>query len=145
MSGRPIRSFHAFNYSLHVPWFFPFYHPELSSARRAGRNKVQFLMRRQHQMVAFTAPGHMIAKPAPVGRFAFFPLDRDLFIESGHALPSGKAFYSRRLSNQKDLIVVLATLSDFVSLAVPCSSGLRLLSRTTTFQQPLSYISNKLW
>jgi hypothetical protein len=36
-------------------------------------------------MVAFAAPGNMVAKPASVGCFALFPLDRDIFIESGHS------------------------------------------------------------
>jgi hypothetical protein len=58
-------------------------------------------MRRQHQMVAFAAPGYMIAKSAPVGGLALFPLDGYIFVKSGHALPPGKAFYSRRRSNPK--------------------------------------------
>lgn len=87
VSGRAIRSFHPLNYSLYVSRLFPFQHPELPATRRAGRDKVQFLMRRQHQMVAFTAPGHMVAKSTSVGRFPVFPLDRDIFIESGHSLP----------------------------------------------------------
>jgi hypothetical protein len=54
-------------------------------------------MRRQHQMVAFAAPGNMIAKPASVCRFTLFPLDWDVFIESGHSLASADAFYSTSL------------------------------------------------
>ncbi len=90
VSGRAIWSFYPLNYSFHVPRLFPFQHAKLPAARGAGRHKVQFLMRRQHQMVAFAAPGHMIAKPAPVRRFSLFPLDWDVFIESGHSLPSGQ-------------------------------------------------------
>ena len=81
---RSIRSFHALNYSLHIPRLFPFYDPEFTATRRAGRDKVQFFVRRQHQVVALTAPGHVIAKPASIGSFALFPLDWDIFIESGH-------------------------------------------------------------
>jgi hypothetical protein len=87
LSGWPIRSFHAFNHSLHVTWLFPFYHPELSSARGAGRNKVQFLMRRQHQVVALAAPGYMVAESASVGSLTVSPLDRYIFVKSGHSLP----------------------------------------------------------
>jgi hypothetical protein len=102
VSGWSIRSFHAFNHSLYVPWLFPFHHPELSSARRAGRNKVQFLMRRQHQMVAFAAPGYMIAKSTPVGNLTVFPLDRYIFVKSGHSLPPlGNAFYASLRLNPK--------------------------------------------
>jgi hypothetical protein len=92
------RSFHALNHSFHVAWLFPFQHTKFSAARGAGRHKIQFFMRRQHQMVAFAAPGHMVAKSASVGHFAIFPLDRDVFIESGHSLLPGKAFYSSRPS-----------------------------------------------
>jgi hypothetical protein len=118
VSGWTIRSFHPLNYSLHVPWLFTFQHPEFSTTRGAGRDKVQFLMRRQHQMVAFAAPGHMVAESASIRRFALFPLDWDVFIESGHALPSGNAFYSRRPANQKKQSKAL----------------------TTSLQQPLSYL-----
>jgi hypothetical protein len=59
-------------------------------------------MRSQHQVVTLAAPSNVIAKPASISHFTFFPLDRDVFIESGHALPSGKAFYSRRSSNQRN-------------------------------------------
>jgi hypothetical protein len=89
-SGWPIRSFHPLNYSLYVARLFPFYHPEFSSTRRTRRDKVQFLMRRKHQMVAFTAPSHVIAEPASVGGFALSPLDRDVFIESRHRCPPGR-------------------------------------------------------
>jgi hypothetical protein len=44
-------------------------------------------MRRKHQMVAFAAPGHVIAESAPVGGFALSPLDGDVFIESRHRCP----------------------------------------------------------
>jgi hypothetical protein len=47
-------------------------------------------MRRQHEMVAFAAPSYMITKSAPVGCLALFPLDRYIFVESGHALPPGR-------------------------------------------------------
>jgi hypothetical protein len=59
-------------------------------------------MRRQHQVVAFAAPSHMVAESSPVGGLAFFPLDRYIFVESGHSLSSGKAFYSSRSANQKE-------------------------------------------
>jgi hypothetical protein len=102
VSGRAIRSFHPLNYSLYISWLFPFYDTELPATRGAGRHKVQFLMRRQHQVVALAAPGHMVAKPASIGCFALFPLDRNVFIESGHSLsPPEMAFYSSRRPNQK--------------------------------------------
>jgi hypothetical protein len=101
-SGWPIRSFYPFNYPLNVPWLFPFHHPEFSSARRTGRDKVQFFMRRQHQVVALASPSNVIAKPASISRFTLVPLNRDVFIESSHALPSGKAFYSSRSLNQRN-------------------------------------------
>jgi hypothetical protein len=59
-------------------------------------------MRRKHQMVTLAAPGYMIAQSAPVGGLALFPLDRYIFVESGHSLSSGKAFYSSRSANQKE-------------------------------------------
>ena len=89
-SGWSIWPFHAFNHSLYVPGLFPFHHPELSSARRTGRNKIQFFVRGQHQMVALAAPSYMVAKSAPVGGLALFPLDRYIFVESGHSLPPGR-------------------------------------------------------
>ena len=84
VSRRPIWSFHPLNHSFHVAWLFAFQHSKLPAARGAGRHKIQFLMRRQHQMVAFAAPGHMIAESTSIRRFSVFPLDRDIFIESGH-------------------------------------------------------------
>src|SRR5689334_10724818 len=84
MSGWAIWSFHTLNYSLHISRFFSFYDPELPAASGAWWHKVQFLMRRQHQMVAFAAPGYMITKSAPVGGLALFPLDRYIFVKSGH-------------------------------------------------------------
>ena len=101
-SGWAIWSFHSLNYSLHISRLLPFYDPEFSATRGAWRHKVQFLMRRQHQMVAFAAPGYMIAQAPPVGGLTLSPLDRDIFVESGHSLSSGNAFYaSRRVEPQR--------------------------------------------
>ena len=93
--GSPIRSFYPLNHPFHVPRFFAFEDPELSATRRAGGDKVEFLMRRQHQVVTFAAPGNMIAESTPVRDLAFFPLDRHIFIKFGHSRTPGKAFYSK--------------------------------------------------
>jgi hypothetical protein len=60
-------------------------------------------MRRKHQMVTLAAPGHMIAKSPPVGGFALFPMDRYIFVKSGHSLsPFGNAFYASLRLNPKE-------------------------------------------
>ena len=59
-------------------------------------------MRRQHQVVALAAPGHMVAESASVGSLTVFPLDRYIFVKSGHSLPPlGNAFYASLRVNPK--------------------------------------------
>ncbi|MCU1221619.1 MAG: hypothetical protein JWN42_2816, partial [Candidatus Angelobacter sp.] len=88
--GWSVRSFRPLNHAFDVSWLLSFDDPELAAACWAGRYKIQLLMGRQHQMIAFTAPGNMVAEPAPIGSLTLFPLDRHIFVESGHSRPPEK-------------------------------------------------------
>jgi hypothetical protein len=150
ISGRAIWFFYPLNYSFHVPWLFPFQDAKFPVACGAGRDKVQFLMRRQHQMVAFAAPCHMIAKSASVRRFPFFPLDWDVFIESGHCCLRGCILCQQPVESKEPLKAAsqrFPPAAKFFS-GSPIRIGhfgrrVRSLSMTTFLKQPLSYLSSK--
>jgi len=105
------RPFHSLDDFFDVPWLFTFEHPEFSATGRACGHKVEFLVRRKHQVVALAAPGHMIAKSPPVGGLALFPLDGYIFVKSGHSPNPRNAFYSTvRRSPREPVIFIMYNL-----------------------------------
>jgi hypothetical protein len=81
------RPLHPLNHALHVPRLFAFEDSEFAAAGGASRYKIKLYMRSQHQMVTLAHPCHVITQCTAICFIAFFPLNRHIFIKSGHFAP----------------------------------------------------------
>ena len=81
------RPLHPLNHALHIPRLFAFEDSEFAAAGGASRYKIKLFMRSQHQMVTLAHPCHVITQCTAIRFIAFFPLNRHIFIKSGHFAP----------------------------------------------------------